>query len=105
MPRTRDSDRALSGFQPLEDAVEPSHALAMDGCAGLDPALALELARSRGIIWHVFLWDARGTLNQLEAEFHDVYACLEGERLHLARGWRQLKVVAKLSHLQHESTP
>lgn len=85
------------------DAAEWSHASAADGSTGLGSGRALALASIHIVIRHSLLRDTRGALNLLEMELHDVDARLEDKHMHLARGWQQLKVAIKLSHLQPES--
>ena len=41
-------------------------------------------------------------LGRLGVELDDVDACLEAERLRLAREWRQLQVTINFGHLQRE---
>lgn len=79
-----------------------SQALTTGEGEGSNPDWPLVLMNYRTLIRPGLLQNTVGTLNQLRAELQDVEACLAEERLRLARGWHQLEISVKLSHLQHE---
>ena len=70
----------------------------MEGGIGL----ALELACGRSAVHHDLLREAASALGHLEVELDDIDACLDAERLRLAREWRQLQVAVNLGRLQRE---